>query len=418
MSEMVTMSTKHKKSIDGPSQEMSWKPQGESTTTCCCCGRRRSTRKVVPTMKENCSSGIIEIRPNRFIRILHLNAKTDSISAGTQEDSPNKVAEFDSPAGSRARLISQKRKQLAQQRELMKENDQRVRRASSTLQSNPDITHHPNSVGDQLFSTPIIPQRDLQSESGDNNAHSESNSPTRRLVEPDSKDSNKNGIDNKAFDAQESSEIKNANVPHTSSQEIPDTGQSYTSDKGNSDRGDTDQNANHSNRNSSSDVISDTTPKKNQTDFSPGTNGIGSSERSATSTSVNIDLKDDTTKTEQSPSKVDTSLANTSEISGFADIEGPLKIRRRKSLVVNSDSDAVIFFIHGVGGSSEVWNSQLEYFAAQGYEIISADLIGHGFSAAPTDRSAYLFEEISRDLLAIFDNYRRSQNVVIGHSYG
>ena len=367
-------------------------------------------------MKENCSSRIIEIRPNRFIRILHLNAKPDSIISDTQEDSPNKTVEFDSPAGSRARLISQKRKQLAQQRELMKEKDQRVRRASSTLQSNPDITYHPNSVGDELFSTPIIPPGDLPSESGDNNVHSESSSPTRRLVESECKDSSKTGIDNKAFDAQESSEIKN--VVNQSSQEIQDTGQSYANDKTNSDRGNTDQNANQSNRNSGNNVTTDTTSNKNRTDLSPETNGTESSERSVTSTSVNIDLKDDTTKTEQSPSKADASPTNLSEISGFADIEGPLKIRRRKSFVVDSNSDAVIFFIHGVGGSCEVWNSQLDYFATQGYEIVSADLIGHGFSAAPTDRSAYLFDEISRDCLAIFDKYRRSQNVVIGHSYG
>jgi len=81
----------------------------------------------------------------------------------------------------------------------------------------------------------------------------------------------------------------------------------------------------------------------------------------------------------------------------------------------NSD---VIFFIHGVGGSSAVWKSQIDYFGAAGYEVVAPDLIGHGFSCAPREKKAYTFREILQDIYVIFDTYCRQSNVVVGHSYG
>ena len=82
------------------------------------------------------------------------------------------------------------------------------------------------------------------------------------------------------------------------------------------------------------------------------------------------------------------------------------------------ETDAVVFFIHGVGGCADIWKSQMDYFGRKGYEIIAPDLIGHGFSCAPDDPSAYCFEEIAKDTLAIFDTYGKKRNVVVGHSYG
>lgn len=78
----------------------------------------------------------------------------------------------------------------------------------------------------------------------------------------------------------------------------------------------------------------------------------------------------------------------------------------------------VIFFLHGVGGSSDVWQSQMHYFACEGYEIVAPDLIGHGFSCTPEDAQAYHFKEIGADLEEIFDKYCKKKNVIIGHSYG
>lgn len=80
--------------------------------------------------------------------------------------------------------------------------------------------------------------------------------------------------------------------------------------------------------------------------------------------------------------------------------------------------DVSLFFIHGVGGSADIWNHQINYFGALGLEIIAPDLLGHGFSQSPDVKSMYHFNEILADLEAIFDKYCKRQNIVIGHSYG
>ena len=79
-----------------------------------------------------------------------------------------------------------------------------------------------------------------------------------------------------------------------------------------------------------------------------------------------------------------------------------------------------IFYIHGVGGSANIWANQLEYFAQLGHEVIAPDLLGHGFSSAPDKPKSYTFPKILRDVLTIFDHFvpRTREVVVVGHSYG
>ena len=81
-------------------------------------------------------------------------------------------------------------------------------------------------------------------------------------------------------------------------------------------------------------------------------------------------------------------------------------------------NNTMIFLIHGVGGSADVWNAQIQYFQKLGYGVVCPDLIGHGFSCAPRSKSPYEFKEICADLLELFDRFSREINVVIGHSYG
>ena len=79
-----------------------------------------------------------------------------------------------------------------------------------------------------------------------------------------------------------------------------------------------------------------------------------------------------------------------------------------------------LFFIHGVGGSANVWSSQLSYFSNLGHEVIAPDILGHGFSSAPDKAKSYTFSKLLRDLLTIFDHFvpRTRECIVIGHSYG
>ena len=80
----------------------------------------------------------------------------------------------------------------------------------------------------------------------------------------------------------------------------------------------------------------------------------------------------------------------------------------------------ILFFLHGVGGSADIWNSQLKYFLSKGYQVIAPDMIGHGFSSCPDKASAYTFTKIFKDIITIFDAYvpEGKTCVVIGHSYG
>ncbi|KAM9718738.1 protein ABHD8-like [Menidia menidia] len=81
-------------------------------------------------------------------------------------------------------------------------------------------------------------------------------------------------------------------------------------------------------------------------------------------------------------------------------------------------SDVALFFVHGVGGSLDIWSSQLDFFSRLGYEVIAPDLAGHGASNAPQIAAAYTFYALAEDLRAIFKRYARKRNILIGHSYG
>ncbi|XP_057712452.1 protein ABHD8 [Corythoichthys intestinalis] len=81
-------------------------------------------------------------------------------------------------------------------------------------------------------------------------------------------------------------------------------------------------------------------------------------------------------------------------------------------------SDVALFFVHGVGGSLDIWNSQLDFFSRLGYEVIAPDLAGHGASTAPQIAAAYTFYALAEDMRAIFKRYARKRNILIGHSYG
>ncbi|KAM9461694.1 protein ABHD8 [Clarias gariepinus] len=80
--------------------------------------------------------------------------------------------------------------------------------------------------------------------------------------------------------------------------------------------------------------------------------------------------------------------------------------------------DVALFFIHGVGGSIDIWESQLDYFSQLGYEVIAPDLAGHGASAAPQITAAYTFYALADDVRLIFMRYAKRRNILIGHSYG
>lgn len=108
-----------------------------------------------------------------------------------------------------------------------------------------------------------------------------------------------------------------------------------------------------------------------------------------------------------------------------------IKRRRRKpKKIVNIDcskyitsckgthGDVVLFFIHGVGGSLDIWKEQLDFFSKLGYEVVAPDLAGHGCSSAPQIAAAYTFYALAEDMRSVFKRYAKKRNILIGHSYG
>ncbi|NXX46517.1 ABHD8 protein, partial [Tricholaema leucomelas] len=109
---------------------------------------------------------------------------------------------------------------------------------------------------------------------------------------------------------------------------------------------------------------------------------------------------------------------------------GGKRRKRKPKKVVNIDckkqitsckgthSDVVLFFIHGVGGSLDIWKEQLDFFTKLGYEVVAPDLAGHGCSSAPQIAAAYTFYALAEDMRAVFKRYAKRRNILIGHSYG
>ncbi|NXO86112.1 ABHD8 protein, partial [Sitta europaea] len=91
---------------------------------------------------------------------------------------------------------------------------------------------------------------------------------------------------------------------------------------------------------------------------------------------------------------------------------------RRITSCQAAHGDVVLFFIHGVGGSLDIWKEQLEFFAGLGYEVVAPDLAGHGCSSAPPVAAAYTFYALAEDMRAVFKRYAKKRNVLVGHSYG
>ena len=80
----------------------------------------------------------------------------------------------------------------------------------------------------------------------------------------------------------------------------------------------------------------------------------------------------------------------------------------------------LLFFLHGVGGSADIWSNQFNHFSKLGFTCVAPDMLGHGFSACPDSSKAYTFSRLFKDVLAIFDAYvpEERRAVVFGHSYG
>jgi pimeloyl-ACP methyl ester carboxylesterase len=127
------------------------------------------------------------------------------------------------------------------------------------------------------------------------------------------------------------------------------------------------------------------------------------------------------------------SIQQTCKCTGRLDDDGATKhpnINTQAKSKLNSDGNSsredtgphvvVVFMLHGVGGSIDVWSSQIDFLLSKTdpYLIVAVDFLGHGHSSAPRDVTAYDFFEYRQDIIELFKRYHGQKNFIIGHSYG
>jgi pimeloyl-ACP methyl ester carboxylesterase len=74
-----------------------------------------------------------------------------------------------------------------------------------------------------------------------------------------------------------------------------------------------------------------------------------------------------------------------------------------------------IIFTHGAGADHSVWQLQSRYFAHHGYNVLAVDLPAHGKSQGAPLKS---IEAIGAWLIALLDELKISQAILVGHSMG
>jgi pimeloyl-ACP methyl ester carboxylesterase len=79
-----------------------------------------------------------------------------------------------------------------------------------------------------------------------------------------------------------------------------------------------------------------------------------------------------------------------------------------------------VVFVHGAGGSSSIWFKQIRAYTAH-FNVLLVDLRGHGKSQDHIDQrhpGTYSFEEISREIIEVFDHLAIKNAHFIGISLG
>jgi pimeloyl-ACP methyl ester carboxylesterase len=76
-----------------------------------------------------------------------------------------------------------------------------------------------------------------------------------------------------------------------------------------------------------------------------------------------------------------------------------------------------LVLVHGYTGDITDWRHQIPEFSRT-HRILMMDLRGHGKSEAPSDRSAYSIDRMSRDVEALVDEVGFERYHLVGHSMG
>lgn len=85
--------------------------------------------------------------------------------------------------------------------------------------------------------------------------------------------------------------------------------------------------------------------------------------------------------------------------------------------VEQSGTGPALLLLHGFTGSAAAWHNHIARLAPH-FRTIAPDLIGHGYSDAPSDPDRYTVERCGIDLLALLDALEVERAAVLGYSMG
>ncbi len=83
---------------------------------------------------------------------------------------------------------------------------------------------------------------------------------------------------------------------------------------------------------------------------------------------------------------------------------------------IEAGSGEPLVFVHGVGMNRAVWAPQIAYFVERGWRVIAYDMLGHGDSPLPPEKTE--LADLRRQLGALLDELGIERAHLVGHSMG
>jgi soluble epoxide hydrolase / lipid-phosphate phosphatase len=79
---------------------------------------------------------------------------------------------------------------------------------------------------------------------------------------------------------------------------------------------------------------------------------------------------------------------------------------------------ATIFLIHGFPDFSHGWRYQVPFLLSMGLRVVVPDMMGYGFTAAPSSLEFYTFKRCSSDMAELAKHLNARQVILLGHDWG
>lgn len=77
-----------------------------------------------------------------------------------------------------------------------------------------------------------------------------------------------------------------------------------------------------------------------------------------------------------------------------------------------------LFFVHGLGGDLDAWQSIKKPLQKKGYSTIAIDLPGHGLSDHPKSAKFYKIQNLAESIKEVMQKEKLKKAVLVGHCFG